>query len=59
MTIDWQPRLAGSSGFLKYRFEDLYHFGGYVGFTVLFNAVLLGLMIWMFNSRWRVSSAGM
>ena len=59
MTIDWNPRLPGTAGFFRYAFKDLAHFGGYVGFTVLLNSILLGLMIWMFNSRWRVSSAGM
>ena len=59
MTLkDWQPRSTNEAGFFRYPFRDLIHFAGYVGFTVLLNAVLLGLMVWMFNSRWRVSSSG-
>ena len=58
MTIKWSPKSKGESGILRYRWSDLAHFGGYVGFTVLLNAVLLGSMVWMFNSRWRVASAG-
>jgi ABC-type transport system involved in multi-copper enzyme maturation permease subunit len=30
-------------------------FWSYVGFTCLFDAALAGLMIWLFNTRWRVS----
>jgi ABC-type transport system involved in multi-copper enzyme maturation permease subunit len=30
-------------------------YGLYVAFTVTLNALLLGLMIWLFNARWRVS----
>ena len=32
------------------------HFGSYVVFTIVFNVLLMGAMIWMFNSRWRVAS---
>ena len=59
MTLrDWQPRTTNQPGFMRYPFKDLIHFAGYVGFTVLLNSILLGLMVWMFNSRWRVSSSG-
>ena len=30
-------------------------FGGYLGTTLLLNAILSVLMIWLFNMRWRVS----
>ena len=30
-------------------------FGGYVLFTGLLNALLLVLMVWLFNTRWRVA----
>lgn len=33
-------------------------FFGYVGFTTVFNMLLLVVMVWMFNSRWRVSGDG-
>ncbi|MEQ1905468.1 MAG: ABC transporter permease subunit [Pirellulaceae bacterium] len=42
---------------LGYRFVDLVHFGGYLGFTVLLNLTVFLLMVWMFHSRWRVSSS--
>ncbi len=45
------------SQFMGYPLKDLRHFGGYVTFTLLINGVLFGLMIWMFHSRWRVSSS--
>lgn len=43
--------------FMGYPLKDLRHFAGYVTFTVIFNGILFGLMIWMFHSRWRVSSS--
>jgi ABC-type transport system involved in multi-copper enzyme maturation permease subunit len=43
--------------FMGYPLKDLRHFGGYVTFTVFLNGVLFGLMIWMFHSRWRVSTS--
>lgn len=57
MTMDWSVRTPDTPGFLNYPFRDLIHFGGYLAFTLTFNAVLLGIMIWLFNSRWRVSSS--
>ena len=53
----WTPARRGEAQFFGYPLRDLQHFGGYVLFTITLNAVLFGLMIWMFNSRWRVSSA--
>lgn len=32
------------------------NFGFYVGFTLALNCLLMGAMVWMFNSRWRVAS---
>jgi ABC-type transport system involved in multi-copper enzyme maturation permease subunit len=32
-------------------------FGTFVGYSVLLNLGLLGVMIWLFNTRWRVSQA--
>ena len=32
-----------------------WHFGAYVLFTLGLNGVLIGVMVWMFNSRWRVA----
>lgn len=32
-------------------------FGAYCAFTIALNGALLGVMIWLFNTRWRVSQA--
>jgi len=51
-----------SSGFAqqfsKIDLRAYWHFSAYVLFTLLLNGVLLGVMVWMFNSRWRVSKVG-
>jgi ABC-type transport system involved in multi-copper enzyme maturation permease subunit len=56
-TFHWTRDTTGPS-LLGYPWADLRHFGGYLLFSVLLNMILLGLSTWMFNSRWRVSSAG-
>ena len=53
----WKPAATGETQIFGYPLKDLRHFGGYVAFTLTLNATLFGLMIWMFNSRWRVSSS--
>ena len=53
----WQPAQVGQPQFFGYPLKDIEHFGGYVVFTILLNCVLFGMMIWMFNSRWRVSTS--
>lgn len=40
---------------MKDRPADWQLFGSYVAFTAVLNGVLLSLMIWLFNTRWRVS----
>jgi ABC-type transport system involved in multi-copper enzyme maturation permease subunit len=52
----WTPAANGVANLFGYPLRDMRHFAGYLGFTVLLNLTLLGLMVWMFNSRWRVSS---
>jgi ABC-type transport system involved in multi-copper enzyme maturation permease subunit len=52
----WKPAGRDQLNFFGYPLRDLRHFGGYVTFTLLLNALLFGMMIWMFNSRWRVST---
>ncbi len=52
----WSRNTSGRS-VLGYPLHDLRHFGGYLLFTVLFNLTMFGLSIWMFNSRWRVSTS--
>ena len=48
-----------SSGFSEqwstFEIGKYWHFGAYVLFTLGLNGVLLGVMVWMFNSRWRVA----
>ncbi len=44
-------------GFLGYPRESIRYFAGYVAFTISLNVVLFMAMIWMFHSRWRVSTS--
>ena len=45
------------SGFDSARFRSsMVQFGKYAVFTLVLNCLLMGAMIWMFNSRWRVAS---
>ena len=54
----WQRASRGERfQFMGYPLRDLQHFAGYVIFTLVLNSVLFALMIWMFHSRWRVSSS--
>ncbi|MEM7784538.1 MAG: ABC transporter permease subunit [Planctomycetota bacterium] len=53
----WTRASESELAFLGYRLTDLRHFGGYVTFTVILNGLLFVMMIWMFNSRWRVASS--
>ncbi|MEM9412422.1 MAG: ABC transporter permease subunit, partial [Planctomycetota bacterium] len=50
----WE-RNSGPSQVFGYPFRDLIHFAFYFTFTILLNLFLFLAMIWMFNSRWRVS----
>ena len=48
---------ASVSGFDSAHFwRSMMNFGWYAGFTLALNCLLMGAMIWMFNSRWRVAS---
>ncbi len=47
-----------SQQFAKFDLRAYWHFAAYVLFTLLLNGALLGVMVWMFNSRWRVSKFG-
>ena len=54
----WSRASMGeSSQFFGYPTRDLAHFAGYVGFTLVLNLFLYLAMLWMFNSRWRVSTS--
>ena len=52
----WQRANSREIQFFGYPLDDLAHFGGYVGFTLLLNITLFAFMFRMFNSRWRVST---
>ena len=55
----WSRADGGAPGqWFGYPLSDLRHFGGYVLFTLILNAALFQLMIWLFGSRWRVSTTG-
>ncbi len=41
-----------------YVFQDFWHFAAYVAVTLLINAVLFGVMTWLFYNRWRVANDG-
>ncbi len=51
------PAWQKGTGPLGYNLTDLRHFAGYIVFTIVLNSGLLLGMIWMFNSRWRVSTS--
>ena len=53
----WEKARPSQTQFFGYPLADLKHFGGYVLFTLVLNAILFLAMIWMFNSRWRVSTS--
>ena len=46
----------GEPSILGTRPQDWQHFCGYTVFTIGLNLLIFAAMIWMFNSRWRVSS---
>ena len=55
----WSRANSQDTGqWMGYPLNDLRHFGGYVLFTLGFNATLFKLMIWLFGARWRVSTTG-
>ncbi len=54
---NWVRATGLERQFMGYPIKDLRHFGGYVSFTLLLNLMLFGSMIWMFHSRWRVSTS--
>jgi ABC-type transport system involved in multi-copper enzyme maturation permease subunit len=53
----WTRPSVDESQILGYAIKDLWHFAGYIVFTLVFNLLLFLAMIWMFNSRWRVSTS--
>ncbi len=57
MTTWRQASYSDEGALWGYTFRDLQHFLGYLTFTILFNAVVFLVMIWMFHARWRVSAS--
>jgi ABC-type transport system involved in multi-copper enzyme maturation permease subunit len=53
----WERASGTTPQILGYPLKDLAHFAGYCLFTMTLNSILFGLMIWMFHSRWRVSTS--
>ena len=47
--------LGFSEQWANFDIRRYWHFGAYVLFTLVLNGVLLSVMVWMFNSRWRVA----
>lgn len=54
---NWSRPGADIPQIFGYALADLKHFAGYLAFTFVLNVTLFVLMIWMFNSRWRVSTS--
>lgn len=46
----------GSPDFLFYRFSDWTPLAAFLVTTIIGNAVLVAMMLWLFRSRWRVST---
>ena len=53
----WKPAKRGEASLFYYPLKDLKHFGCYLLFTVVLNVTLFAIMIYTFNSRWRISSS--
>ena len=53
----WERASTDGLSVLGYPLADMTHFALYVAFTVSLNCILLAAMVWMFNSRWRVSTS--
>jgi len=53
----WVSAKLGEASLLYYPLKDLKHFGCYLLFTVVLNATLFTVMIFTFNSRWRIASS--
>ena len=53
----WTRAARNEAQIFGYPLVDLRHFGGYLLFSFVLNSSLLGAMVWMFNSRWRVSTS--
>ena len=53
----WEPAKRGEASLFFYPLKDLKHFTCYVLFTVVLNVTLFAVMIYTFNSRWRISSS--
>lgn len=54
---NWVRPAADQNQIFGYAVSDLRHFIGYLIFTIGLNLLLFVAMIWMFNSRWRVSTS--
>jgi hypothetical protein len=53
----WIANPSGERVILGYNIVDVYHFFGFVIYSLVFNSVLIFAMARLFNSRWRVSTS--
>ena len=53
----WKMAKPGEASLFYYPLKDLKHFGCYLLFTIVLNVSLFAIMIYTFNSRWRISSS--
>ncbi len=56
LDVDTEEREVDQFGRPRYPQRNWRMFFGYVGVNVAENGLLLGTMIWLFNTRWRVAS---
>lgn len=52
----WIPPKEGEADFLGYRWSDWSMFAQYCGFTLALNGGFMLVMVWLFTTRWRLSS---
>ncbi|HMP79667.1 MAG TPA: ABC transporter permease subunit [Pirellulaceae bacterium] len=50
-----RPATGDPNVWMGVQLDEIRHFGMYTGFTLLLNGVLLCLIVWLFNRRWRVA----
>lgn len=54
----WIPAPETETILLGYQFGDWAKFNIYLAWTLAFASLLMGIMLWLFRNRWRVSESG-
>lgn len=54
----WIPAPVSESVLFGYQFGDWAKFNAYLAWTVALASSLMGIMLWLFRNRWRVSESG-